>query len=131
MTLFYLSAIMNLVSDEGYKMFPLVDSGKEIESFQEAMYIAITLAVVILSIASLVILIIAGYRDKQVRGIGTWAAIALAMMIAGAVGTGTVLPDYFGIEERFSVFAAVGFNAVLGWYLFTGFAKKEKQHKSF
>ena len=40
MTLFYLSAIMNLVSDVGYKMFPLVDSGKEIESFQEAMYIA-------------------------------------------------------------------------------------------
>lgn len=25
------------------------------------------------------------------------------------------------IVDRFSVFAAVGFNAVLGWYLFNGF----------
>ena len=32
-----------------------------------------------------------------------------------------MLTAYFGIVERFSVFAAVGFNAVLGWYLFEGF----------
>ena len=35
--------------------------------------------------------------------------------------TGIVPPQYFGIVERFSVFVAVGFNAVLGWYLFNGF----------
>ena len=29
-------------------------------------------------------------------------------------------------EERFSVFAAVGFNAVLGWYLFNGFESMAK-----
>jgi hypothetical protein len=39
----------------------------------------------------------------------------------GSIGTGVVPPQYFGIVERFSVFAAVGFNAVLGWYLFHGF----------
>ena len=36
-------------------------------------------------------------------------------------GTGIVPPEVFGIVERFSVFAAVGFNAVLGLYLFHGF----------
>ena len=30
-------------------------------------------------------------------------------------------PQYFGVVERFSVFAAVGFNAVLGGRLFEGF----------
>jgi hypothetical protein len=43
------------------------------------------------------------------------------MMLTGSIGTGVAPPEYFGIVERFSVFAAVGFNAVLGWYLFNGF----------
>lgn len=122
----YLFALMNLISNVGYRMFPLADGGKEIESFQEIMHMIVTGFVVILSIVSLAFLITAGRREKQVRGIGIWAAIALAMMLAGAIGTGTVPPAYFGIVERFSVFAAVGFTAVLGLYLFTGFAKENK-----
>lgn len=121
----YLFAIMNLISDVGYKMFSLSDSGKEIESFQEVMHMAVTIAVVPLSIVSLVIIIIAGCKDKQIRGIGIWAAVALAMMFIGAIGTIAVPPEYFGIVERFSVFAAVGFNAVLGWYLFKGFERRK------
>lgn len=46
------------------------------------------------------------------------AGIALTMMLVGALGTNLVAAEYFGIVERFSVFAAVGFNAVLGMYLF-------------
>jgi len=37
---------------------------------------------------------------------------------------GVVPKDYFGVVERFSVFAAVGFNAVLGIYLIHGFERK-------
>lgn len=121
----YLFAIMNLISDVGYKMFSLSDSGKEIESFQEVMHMVVTMAVVPLSIVSLVIIIIAGCKDKQIRSIGIWAAVALAMMFIGAIGTIAVPPEYFGIVERFSVFAAVGFNAVLGWYLFKGFERRK------
>lgn len=121
----YLFAIMNLISNVGYKMFSLSDSGKEIESFQEVMHMVVTIAVVPLSIVSLVIIIIAGCKDKQIRGIGIWAAVALAMMFIGAIGTVAVPPEYFGIVERFSVFAAVGFNAVLGWYLFKGFERRK------
>ena len=40
------------------------------------------------------------------------------MMLVGAVGTKAVPPEYFGIVERFSVFAAAGFTAVLGLFLF-------------
>ena len=120
----YLFAIMNWISNVGYAMFPLADSGKEIASFQEIMHMAVTAAVVILSIASLVCLIITGFRKGGIRGNGIWAAAALIMMMIGAIGQGAVPPQYFGIVERFSVFAAVGFNAVLGIYLFRNFAGK-------
>ena len=117
----HLFTIMNWVSNAGYAMFPLADSGKEITSFQEIMHMAVTVAVVLLSMISLVCLIIAGFRKDGIRGIGIWAAAALLMMMIGAIGQKAVPPQYFGIMERFSVFAAVGFNAVCGIYLFRGF----------
>lgn len=122
----YLFAIMNWISAIGYRMFPLADSGKEIAAFQEKMHIAVTIAVVLLSIASLTILIVAGFKKNGMKGIGIWAAIALAMMFVGAIGKSAVSADHFGIIERFSVFAAVGFNAVLGVYLLNGFANRNK-----
>ncbi len=120
----YLFTIMNWISNVGYTMFPLADSGKEITSFQEIMHIVVTAAVVVLSIVSLVCLIIAGFKKGGIRGIGIRAAAALAMMMIGAIGKGAVPPQYFGIVERFSVFAAVGFNAVCGIYLFRGFTDR-------
>ena len=117
----YLFMAMNWVSAVGYGMFPLADGGKDIAAFQEIMHMVVTAAVVLLSLASLICLIVAGYRKKAVKGIGIWAAAALVLMMVGSIGTGIVPPQYFGIVERFSVFAAVGFNAVLGWYLFNGF----------
>ena len=116
-----LFAAMNWVSSVGYRMFPLADGGRDIVSFQEAAHIAVTLAVVLLSIASLAVLIVAGCRDRRTRSVAIWAAVALAMMMAGSIGTSAVPPEYFGVVERFSVFAAVGFGAVLGLYLFRGF----------
>lgn len=86
--------------------------------FQGTMHMVVTAFVVLLSIASL-ILIILGDRGAR-SGLGVWAAAALAMMLLGAIGTGIVPGEYFGIPERFSVFAATGFNAVLGMYLFNG-----------
>ena len=121
----YLFAAMNWVSNAGYRMFPLADAGKEIASFQEMMHIVVTVLVVLLSIISLVILVIAGSRYKEVKRLGCWAAVALTLMMIGAIGTGIAPPQYFGIVERCSVFAATGFNAVLGWYLFKGFGQSD------
>ena len=121
----YLFTIMNWISNVGYKMFPLSDSGKDIAGFQEIMHVVTTAAVVLLSIVSLVLLIIVGCKKKEMRGVGIWAIIALILMFAGAIGSGAVPPEYFGIFERFSTFSAVGFNAVLGVYLFKGFNNQE------
>jgi hypothetical protein len=82
------------------------------------MHIVVTIAVVVLSITSLICSIIGGFRKKSHVSLATWAAAALAVMCAGAVGTNAAPPELFGVFERFSVFAATGFNAVLGVYLF-------------
>ena len=113
----YLFAIMEWVSAVGYRMFPLSDSGYA-GAFQDVMHMAVTAVVVLLSIVSLVLIIIAGAKSRDCLSYGICAAVALAMMMTGAFGMKLVPADYFGIIERFSVFAATGFNAALGIHLF-------------
>lgn len=117
----YLFAVMNWVSSVGYGMFPLSDSGYA-GTFQDIMHTyVVTVLVVLLSIVSLISVIIGGFRSEQYKWLAIWAALALLLMFAGAIGVGVVPIEYFGIPERFSLFAATGFNAVLGVYLFRGF----------
>lgn len=123
----YLFTVMNWISHVGYTMFPLDNSGKKIESFQEIMHIVITVPVVLLSIVSLTMLIISGFKKSGIRSLGVWAAAALAMMFIGSVGSAVLPQAYFGLMERFNLFSAVGFNAVLGVYLFTEFGKAHIQ----
>lgn len=113
----YLFAVMDWISAVGYRMFPLSDSGYA-GAFQDVMHMAVTALVVLLSIVSLVIIIVAGAKNKSCRSYGVCAAVALAMMLVGAIGMKLVPAAYLGVVERFSVFAATGFNAALGIHLF-------------
>lgn len=122
----YLFAIMEFVSAVGYRMFPLSTSGYA-GSFQDVMHMIITAVVVLLSIASLVLIIIAGFKAKKYKSYAICALVALCMMLVGALGMKIVPADYFGVVERFSVFAATGFNAALGLHLF--FSKEMPKNK--
>lgn len=114
----YIFAAMNWISSVGYDLFPLSEAGKDMKTFQDIMHVyVVTAAVVLTSIISLVLIIIAGIKDKTIRQLSVFAAIAFLMMLTGAIGTNAVPERYFGIVERFSVFAATGFNAVLGVYM--------------
>ena len=113
----YLFAIMEWVSAVGYRAFPLTDSGYA-GTFQDIMHMVITALVVLLSVVSLTVIITAGAKSRECRSYGVCAGIALGMMLAGAAGIKIVPAEYFGIAERFSVFAATGFNAALGIHLF-------------
>lgn len=113
----FLFAAMEWISAVGYRMFPLSSSGYA-GAFQDVMHMIVTAAVVLLSIVSLTVIIIAGAKDRACRSYGVCAAIALGMMLTGAVGMKLVPADFFGVVERFSVFAATGFNAALGIHLF-------------
>ncbi len=121
----YLFALMNWISCVGYTMFPLSKSGNG-GNFQDIMHIyVVTTLVVLLSIISFVMIILGGLHLAENRALVLWALFTLAFMILGVIGTNSVPHEFFGIPERFSVFAATGFNAVLGVYLFNGF-KGEK-----
>lgn len=113
----YLFAVMEWISAVGYRMFPLSTGGYAGE-FQDIMHMVTTGLVVLLSIASLTVIIIAGAKDRRCRSYGVCAVAALGMMLVGAVGMKIVPAAYFGVVERFSVFAATGFNAALGIHLF-------------
>lgn len=112
-----LFAVMEWISAVGYRMFPLSDSGYA-GAFQDIMHMAVTAVVVLLSIVSLSVIIAAGAKDRGCRSYGACAGIALGMMLVGALGMKLVPAEYFGVVERFSVFAATGFNAALGIHLF-------------
>ena len=120
----YLFAVMEWLSAIGYRMFPLSDSGYA-GAFQDVMHMIVTAAVVLLSIISLVTIIVAGAKNKEYRSYGICAAVALSMMLIGALGMKIVPAEYFGIIERFSVFAATGFNAALGIHLYFSKDKSE------
>ena len=113
----YLFAVMEWISAIGYRMFPLSDSGYA-GAFQDVMHMVVTAVVVLLSIVSLSVIIAAGVKDRGCRSYGICAAAALGMMLVGAVGMKLVPAAYFGVVERFSVFAATGFIAALGLHLF-------------
>ena len=118
----FLFTAMSWVSGIGYSMFPLSDSGNA-GKFQDVMHVyVVTPLVVMLSIASLITIMVGGYRSKgKYRYLAVCATVALAMMFAGPMGMGIFPKAYFGIFERFSVLAATGFTMVLGIALFTGF----------
>ena len=113
----YLFAGMEWISALGYRMFPL-STGGYAGTFQDVMHMVVTALVVLLSIVSLTVIIIAGAKERVCRSYGVCAAVALGMMLVGAVGMKLVPAAYFGVVERFSVFAATGFNAALGVHLF-------------
>ncbi|MDR1927964.1 MAG: DUF998 domain-containing protein [Oscillospiraceae bacterium] len=116
----YIFAAMNWVSGVGYVMFPLSESGFA-GGFQDIIHVyVVTAFVVILSIVSLALIIAGGLRKKQFVSLAIWAAVALALMFIGAIGVNAAPKEYFGVFERLSVFAATGFNAVLGIFLFRG-----------
>lgn len=119
-----LFAVMNWVSAVGYAMFPLTGAGLP-GGVQNLLHLAVTAAVVLLSVASLALILAGGLRGRTCPALALWAGAALVFMLAGAAGTAVLPKAYFGIPERFSVFAAEGLNAVLGVFAFRGFGQTQ------
>ena len=122
----YLFAIMEWISAVGYRMFPLSSSGYA-GAFQDVMHMVTTALVVLLSIVSLALSWNLPIDELMAVIYSVCAAVALAMMLVGAMGMKIVPAEYFGVVERFSVFAATGFNAALGIHLFCMKPKEIKE----
>src|SRR5690625_1433589 len=71
----YLFAIMNWISCVGYTMFPLSESGNA-GTLTDIIHIyVITVSVVSLSVLSLILIMIGGYRNQFFRSLAVWATI--------------------------------------------------------
>jgi len=118
----YTFAAMFWVSTIGFALFPLSESGGAGTALQDIIHVYIVLPiVVVLSIVSLVLIMVGGYRKKKFVSLAVYATIALTLMFVGAIGTSLAPTEYFGVFQRFSnVISANGFLAILGIYLFIG-----------
>lgn len=114
----YFFAAMEWVCNVGYKLFPWIKDASASHP-QNVMHLAVTVAVVVLSLASLVTVAI-GARQEELKSLSIWAIVCLVAMLLGPIGTGLLPAAVFGLFERFSTFSAVVFNAVLGVYLMRG-----------
>ena len=114
----YFFAAMEWVCNVGYNLFPGI-SDAPASNPQNMMHLAVTILVVVFSLASLVLIAVGGKRE-QIKSLSVWAIVCLAAMIIGPVGTSLLPHTVFGLFERFSTFSAVVFNAVLGIYLMRG-----------
>lgn len=115
----YIFTLMNYVSALGYSLFPLSSAGYD-GSFQSFIHVyVVTIAVVLLSILSLILIAVGSFRGLvKYKWLGTLAIVALLLMCLGAIGSGLVPKSCFGIVERFSTYSAVVFTGILGCYGF-------------
>lgn len=113
----YCFAVMEWLCNVGYTCFPWVN-GADFSNVQNMMHLAVTVLVVVFSLAALIMICI-GAR-KELKSLSIWALVCLIAMMAGPIGTGLLPKSVFGLFERFSTFSAVIFNAVLGVYLLMG-----------
>ena len=113
----YIFTIMNFISAVGYALFPLSSAGFD-GTVQSIIHVyIITTLVVLLSIISLILIAIGALKEKH-NTLGALAILTLILMFIGAVGSGIVPKDYFGVIERFSTYSAVIFTGILGIYGF-------------
>lgn len=117
----HLFTSMTFISAIGYSLFPLSSSGYD-GSWQSAIHVyVISIAVVVLSIISLALISKAGMGKKSNYSLlGKFALICLSLMFIGALGSGLVPSDFFGIFERLSTYSAVVFTGVLGVWGYLG-----------
>lgn len=121
----YLFTAMHTISNVGYDLFPLTGKGYD-GTFQSFMHVyVITAAVVLLSIASLVVIAVGSFKDQR-KKLGILALISLGCMFIGAAGSGALPKAVFGIIERFSTYSAVIFTSVLGVYWYIRFDGEKK-----
>lgn len=120
----YLFVAMHWISAIGYSLFPLTGSGYD-GSFQSFVHVyVITVLVVLLSIISLILIAVGGFKSGN-KGLAWCAVVAFLMMFVGAAGSAAVPRAYFGIVERFSTYSAVCFTAVIAVIAFLKFGKIE------
>ena len=110
----YLLSSMYIISAVGYALFPL-SSNTDINNFQNVMHIVVTIAVVLLTISSLILLAISFKKINKLPYF-ILTVLTFAVLMIGSISLGLVPKAYFGLAERFSVFSVVLYLLVISYF---------------
>ena len=110
----YLLSSMYIISAVGYALFPL-SSDTNIHHFQNVMHIVVTIAVVLLTISSLILLAISFKKINKLPYF-ILTVLTFAVLMIGSISIGFVPKAYFGLAERLSVFSVVLYLLVISYF---------------
>ena len=109
--------IMTIVSFLGYTFFPLSESGYA-GTFQDIMHMAVTVAVVLLTIISLILFIIGFFKTQNLKYLGIVSLCTFSLLLTGAMLLNIFPKEYFGIAERINVYSIVIYTGILSFWMY-------------
>jgi hypothetical membrane protein len=108
---------MTIVSFLGYTFFPLSESGYA-GTFQDKMHIAVTVAVVLLTIISLILFMIGFFRTQNIKYLGIVSLCTFLLLLTGAMLLNVLPKELFGIAERINVYSIVIYTGILSFWMY-------------
>jgi hypothetical membrane protein len=118
--------VMTIVSFSGYTFFPLSESGYA-GTFQDIMHMAVTIAVVLLTIISLILFMIGFFRTQNIKYLGVVSLCTFLLLLTGAMLLNIFPKELFGIAERINVYSIVIYTGILSFWMYR-YIKKTPQY---
>jgi len=112
-----LFCIMTIVSFLGYTFFPLSEAGYA-GTFQDIMHMAVTVAVVLLTIISLILFMIGFFRTQNIKYLGNVSLCTFLLLLTGAMLLNLFPKELFGIAERINVYSIVIYTGILSFWMY-------------
>ena len=109
--------VMTIVSFSGYTFFPLSESGYA-GTFQDIMHMAVTVAVVLLMIISLILFMIGFFRTQNIKSLGIVSLCTFLLLLIGAMLLNIFPEELFGIAERINVYSIVIYTGILSFWMY-------------
>jgi hypothetical membrane protein len=109
--------VMEIVSFFGYTFFPLSESGYA-GTFQDIMHMAVTVAVVLLTIVSLILFMIGFFKTQNIKYLGIVSLCTFLLLLTGAMLLNIFPKELFGIAERINVYSIVIYTGILSFWMY-------------
>ena len=109
--------VMTLISFFGYTFFPLSEAGYA-GTFQDKMHIAVTTAVVVFTILSIILYSIGFLKTSEYKYMGIISICTFGLLIIGVMLINILPKEYFGIAERINVYSIIIYTGILSLWMY-------------
>ena len=115
---------MTIISFLGYAFFPLSEAGYA-GTFEDKMHIAVTVAVAVLTIVSIILFSTGFFKQKNLKYLGAISVCTLILLMTGAILAYILPKEYFGVAQRICVFSTVIYIGILSVWMY-GYVRKRE-----